>query len=178
MNVNLLFPLLSHQISQGAIWRTDECLPELNLFFLLLSPLLWQCLEAAAVCTSLILAAVWKLLAKIGKEAQGCASPCLLWAMSSWLSSMAANTSHTSKWLFYSKNGMRKAWCEGCVWDSLSSVIWGELYYRGTVWTTLLVQCQKPDFTNNCVMHDLPNSKATEIFKFTPTLTLGCSSQK
>lgn len=44
--------------------------------------------------------------------------------------------------------------------------------------TTLSVQCPKLAFAGNYVMHDLPNSKAVEIHKLAPILTLGCSSQK
>lgn len=102
-----------------------------NLTISLLSSLMWQCLEVAAACISLISAAVWKLLAKIEKEAQDCASRCLLWAMSSWLSSMAANTFHTSKWLFYSKNAVGVS----TVWDAWLSAIWGEVCHRRTAWT-------------------------------------------
>lgn len=109
MNFNLLLPLCFPSDFPRSHLKDRWGFTRLNQSFLLLSSLLWQCLEAAAACTSSILAAVWKLSAKIGKEAQGCASHCLPWAMSSWLSSMAASTSHTSKWLFCSKNGMKWA---------------------------------------------------------------------
>lgn len=90
------FPMIPRELQEEEKMHS----PELNQssFFILCLPL-YQCLEVAAACISSTLAAVWKLSAKTEKEARGCASHYLLWATSSWLWSMEANTSHTSKWL-------------------------------------------------------------------------------
>lgn len=178
MNVNFFLPLLVFpQTSQGAVWRTDEHLPELNHLSLLLSSLC-QCLEAVAACTSLTSAAVWKLLAKIGKEAQGYASHCPLWAMSSWLLSTAANTSPTSKWPFHWMNGPGVTQCQGWVWDSQSSDILGRCTWPRDSLVRTVSSLPKPAFANDCVVHDLSNSEAGKMLPFAPILTSGCSSQR
>lgn len=53
---------------------------------------------------------------------------------------------------------------------------WEDARDRRAVWA--VCSLPKPAFANDCVSHDLTNSKAVKILPFAPILTSGCSSQR
>lgn len=170
------FLFVSLQISQGATWRTDEGLPDLTSPFfscLLSCGSVWRPQPPAPhrswqLCESSQQKSGRRLRAVPLTVCPGQCHP----GSRQWQQAHPIQVSDSS--------ARRMGWSEHRTrarWGFLSLVASGESCTT-EVWTTLSVQCRKLAFASSYVMHDLPNSKAVEIHKFAPILTLGCSSQK